>query len=107
MTDRAPALDDTLIGTAPRVLPHLSEFADKLLSTVSESGTVIRLDTGRILFSQGIRATTSIRFSQDSFASIRGSKTAPRSSCGGRGLESLSASWRSSTAARVRKPPRR
>jgi len=31
----------------------LSEFADKLLSTVSESGKVIQLDTGRILFSQG------------------------------------------------------
>ena len=39
MTDRPSAL--------------LSEFADKLLNTVSESGTVIRLDTGRILFSQG------------------------------------------------------
>lgn len=53
MADRAPALDETLIRTAPRALPHLSEFADKLLSTVSESGTVIRLDTGRILFTQG------------------------------------------------------
>lgn len=53
MTDRAPALDEHLFRTAPRALPHLSEFADKLLSTVSASGTVIRLDTGRILFSQG------------------------------------------------------
>jgi signal transduction histidine kinase len=53
MTDRSPALDETLIRTAPRVLPHLSEFADKLLSTASESGTVMPLDTGQILFSQG------------------------------------------------------
>jgi signal transduction histidine kinase len=53
MTDRPPALDETLIRTAPRALPHLSEFADELLSTVSESGTVVLLDTGRILFSQG------------------------------------------------------
>lgn len=53
MTDRLPALDETRIRTAPRALPHLSEFADKLLSTVSESGTVMPLDAGRILFSQG------------------------------------------------------
>jgi CRP-like cAMP-binding protein/anti-sigma regulatory factor (Ser/Thr protein kinase) len=53
MTDRPPALDETLIRAAPRALPHLSKFAEKLLSTVSESGTVIRLNTGRVLFSQG------------------------------------------------------
>jgi signal transduction histidine kinase len=53
MTDRSPALDETPIRAAPRTLPHLSEFAQKLLSAVSESGTVIPLDTGRILFSQG------------------------------------------------------
>lgn len=41
MTARSPAL------------PHLSEFADKLLSTVSESGTVMPLDTGQVLFWQG------------------------------------------------------
>src|SRR5262245_54558845 len=39
--------------TESRVLPHLSEFADQLLSTVSESGTVTSLETGRILFGQG------------------------------------------------------
>ena len=49
----APALDETLIRTAPRALPHLSEFAEKLLSTVAESGRVMALDTGRILFRQG------------------------------------------------------
>src|SRR4030095_7556667 len=53
MTDRSPALDETPIRTAPRVLPHLSEVADKLLRTASESGTVMPLDTGQILFSQG------------------------------------------------------
>jgi CRP-like cAMP-binding protein len=28
MTDRPTALDETLIRTSPRALPHLSEFAD-------------------------------------------------------------------------------
>ena len=53
MTDRPLALEEERIRTAPRALPHLSEFADKLLSTASESGTVIPLDTSQILFSQG------------------------------------------------------
>ena len=106
MTDRPPALDEMLIRTAPRALPHLSEFADKLLSTVSESGTVIPLDTGRILFSQGDPGDRLYTVPQDSFVSTSGSRTAARSSCGGRVLESLSASWRSSMAARVTKPPR-
>jgi signal transduction histidine kinase len=53
MSDRPPALDDTLIRTASRTLPHLSTFAEKLLSTVAESGSVIPLDAGRTVFSQG------------------------------------------------------
>ena len=53
MTDRPLALEEERIRTAPRALLHLSEFADKLLSTVSESGTVIPLDRSQILFRQG------------------------------------------------------